>query len=463
MIGAGGQAGQDDAANLLKPALARGELRTIAATTWSEYKKYFEKDAALARRFQVVKVEEPSEHQCLIMMRGLVASLEKHHNVRILDEAVFASVRLSHRFLAGRQLPDKAVSILDTACARLSLGQNATPPALEDPTRQIDALDVQKRILDRETVVGATTRRSWPRSQTQRTAADAKLKALQERWDKERELVAKIRELREKLEARPCGERDSRAGPPALPTSSQAGTAGPGSRARRAAGRDRPDPGLRGRADCRRGAFRLDRHSRRQDAQGRNRHRAGAAGASGQARHRAASCHGDHQPAGPDLARISRRSQQAGRRFHAGWAQRRGQDGDRARAFRPALRRRAQPDHHQYVGVSGAAYRFDAEGIASGLRGLRRRRRADRSGAAPALFGGAAGRSGKGSSRRAGALLPGLRQGQHGGRRRPPDRLQEQHHHPDDQRLHRPDDEAGGRSGDRAQPARAWSRPSSRT
>ena len=155
MIGAGGQAGQNDAANLLKPALARGELRTIAATTWSEYKKYFEKDAALARRFQVVKVEEPSEHQCLIMMRGLVASLEKHHNVRILDEAVYASVRLSHRFLAGRQLPDKAVSILDTACARLSLGQNATPPAIEDTTRQIDALEVQKRILDRETVVGA--------------------------------------------------------------------------------------------------------------------------------------------------------------------------------------------------------------------------------------------------------------------------------------------------------------------
>src|SRR5258708_5043828 len=155
MIGAGGQAGQNDPANLLKPALPRGELRTIAATTWSEYKKYFEKDAALARRFQVVKVEEPSEHQCMIMMRGLVASLEKHHNVRILDEAVYASVRLTHRFLAGRQLPDKAVSILDTACARLSLGQNATPPAIEDLTREIDALEVQKRILEREETVDA--------------------------------------------------------------------------------------------------------------------------------------------------------------------------------------------------------------------------------------------------------------------------------------------------------------------
>jgi len=201
MIGAGGQAGQNDAANLLKPALARGELRTIAATTWSEYKKYFEKDAALARRFQVVKVEEPSEHQCLIMMRGLVASLEKHHNVRILDEAVYASVRLSHRFLAGRQLPDKAVSILDTACARLSLGQNATPPALEDTTRQIDALDVQKRILERETIVGADHQEKLGEIEEQKTAATAKLKALQERWDKERELVTKIRELREKLES----------------------------------------------------------------------------------------------------------------------------------------------------------------------------------------------------------------------------------------------------------------------
>jgi type VI secretion system protein VasG len=201
MIGAGGQAGQNDAANLLKPALARGELRTIAATTWSEYKKYFEKDAALARRFQVVKVEEPTEHQCMIMMRGLVASLEKHHNVRILDEAVFASVRLSHRFLAGRQLPDKAVSILDTACARLSLGQNATPPAIEDLTRQIDALEVQKRILDREEIVGTDHQEKLAEIATEKAAAEANLKTLTERWDKERELVAKIRELRNKLEA----------------------------------------------------------------------------------------------------------------------------------------------------------------------------------------------------------------------------------------------------------------------
>src|SRR6202522_2124307 len=201
MIGAGGQAGQNDAANLLKPALARGELRTIAATTWSEYKKFFEKDAALARRFQVVKVEEPVEAQADGMLRGVKSTLEKHHHVRILDEAVYASVRLSHRFLAGRQLPDKAVSILDTACARLALSQSATPPAIEDLTREIDALEVQKRILDREEIVGADHQEKLAEIASQKGKADASLKTLQDRWNKECELVGKIREIREKLEA----------------------------------------------------------------------------------------------------------------------------------------------------------------------------------------------------------------------------------------------------------------------
>ena len=138
LIGAGGQAGQGDAANLLKPALARGELRTIAATTWAEYKKYFEKDAALARRFQPIKVEEPSEAQAIAMMRGLVAALEKHHRVRILDEAVAEAVRQSHRYISGRQLPDKCVSVLDTACARVAIAQTATPEVMEDCQRQIE-------------------------------------------------------------------------------------------------------------------------------------------------------------------------------------------------------------------------------------------------------------------------------------------------------------------------------------
>jgi len=211
MIGAGGQAGQNDAANLLKPALARGELRTIAATTWSEYKKYFEKDPALARRFQVVKVEEPTETQCMVMMRGLVGALEKHHKVRILDEAVAGGVRLSHRYLAGRQLPDKAVSVLDTACARLSLAQNATPPAIEDATRRLDDLAVQKRVLERELAVGVDHNERLADISRQTTDVQDCLSALRARWDKERDLVSKIRDLRAQLEGDRPGGADAAA------------------------------------------------------------------------------------------------------------------------------------------------------------------------------------------------------------------------------------------------------------
>ncbi len=201
MIGAGGQAGQNDAANLLKPALARGELRTIAATTWSEYKKYFEKDPALARRFQLVKVEEPSEAQCELMMRGVVTALEKHHTVRILDEGLSAAVKLSHRFLPDRQLPDKAVSVLDTACARLALGQNSTPAAIEDATRTLDDLAVQMRILERETAVGMDHAERVGAIEAQKAATQTHLDELRARWEQERELVTRIREIRGKLEA----------------------------------------------------------------------------------------------------------------------------------------------------------------------------------------------------------------------------------------------------------------------
>ncbi|HXB72170.1 MAG TPA: type VI secretion system ATPase TssH [Candidatus Acidoferrales bacterium] len=201
MIGAGGQAGQNDAANLLKPALARGELRTIAATTWSEYKKYFEKDPALARRFQLVKVEEPTETQCALMMRGVVPTLENHHNVRILDEGLLASVRLSHRYLPDRQLPDKAISVLDTACARLALGQNSIPPALEDANRTLEDLAVQTRILERESAVGADHAERLTGIAENRAATEAHLKELTARWDVERDLVNRIREMRLQLEA----------------------------------------------------------------------------------------------------------------------------------------------------------------------------------------------------------------------------------------------------------------------
>ncbi|MGA2982352.1 MAG: type VI secretion system ATPase TssH [Terriglobia bacterium] len=214
MIGAGGQAGQGDAANLLKPALARGELRTIAATTWSEYKKYFEKDPALARRFQVVKVEEPIETQCMVMMRGIVPSLEKHHKVRILDEGLTAAVHLSHRYLAGRQLPDKAVSVLDTACARLALGQSATPPAIEDCVRLIDDLAVQQRILGREAAVGTDHRERLAEIALKKAETESRLSGLRSRFEKESGLVTRIREIRTQLEG---GSAPASAGAPPQP------------------------------------------------------------------------------------------------------------------------------------------------------------------------------------------------------------------------------------------------------
>jgi type VI secretion system protein VasG len=208
MIGAGGSAGQNDAANLLKPALARGELRTIAATTWAEYKKYFEKDPALARRFQVVKIEEPTEEQAITMMRGITASLEAHHNVRILDEAVEASVRLSHRYISGRQLPDKCVSVLDTACARLALSHSATPPQIEDCNRRISQLGNQIEALQREEITGGGHADRIAELSEARKQAEAELTAFKERWEKERALVVKIREIREKLEAAVQGNGD---------------------------------------------------------------------------------------------------------------------------------------------------------------------------------------------------------------------------------------------------------------
>ncbi|HYP28085.1 MAG TPA: type VI secretion system ATPase TssH [Blastocatellia bacterium] len=208
MIGAGGQAGQNDAANLLKPALARGELRTIAATTWAEYKKYFEKDAALARRFQVVKVEEPSEEQAIIMMRGLTETLENHHKVRILDEAVADAVALSHRYISGRQLPDKAVSVLDTACARVAIGQAATPPAIEDAQRRIDQMAVEIGALEREAVTGADHRSRISELQEGRSGYEQRLATLRDQWEKEKGLIDQIREIRTRLEEQAGGRKD---------------------------------------------------------------------------------------------------------------------------------------------------------------------------------------------------------------------------------------------------------------
>jgi type VI secretion system protein VasG len=201
MIGAGGAAGQNDAANLLKPALARGELRTIAATTWAEYKKYFEKDPALTRRFQVIKVEEPEEAAAVQMMRGVSPKLEKHHGVRILDEAVVESVRLSQRYIPARQLPDKSVSVLDTACARVSIGQAATPGLLEDLHRRIDALAHEKDLLAREAALGARHGERIAALDAELADCEKQRQALDGQWTGEKALVARISEIRRNLEA----------------------------------------------------------------------------------------------------------------------------------------------------------------------------------------------------------------------------------------------------------------------
>lgn len=206
MIGAGGAAGQNDAANLLKPALARGELRTIAATTWSEYKKYFEKDAALARRFQVVKVDEPTESQAVNMLRGLTDMMEHHHNVRLLDDAVIEAVRLSHRYLTGRQLPDKAVSVLDTSCARVAIGQTAVPAGVEDLRRLITSLETETRILKREAASGGNHDERINKLESDTTSKAQELLELEQHWQDELVLVQKIRELRLTLEAGLSGE-----------------------------------------------------------------------------------------------------------------------------------------------------------------------------------------------------------------------------------------------------------------
>jgi type VI secretion system protein VasG len=200
LIGAGGGAGQNDAANLLKPALARGELRTIAATTWAEYKKYFEKDAALTRRFQVVKVEEPSEATAIAMVRGLVSILEKHHRIRILDEAVSEAVRLSARFIPSRQLPDKAVSLIDTACARVAMSQAASPAAVEDLQRRIALIDTETGILEREMASGGDHAARVAELTDERGQAKDALGTLERRWQQEKAIAGEVADARKALE-----------------------------------------------------------------------------------------------------------------------------------------------------------------------------------------------------------------------------------------------------------------------
>jgi len=199
LIGAGGSAGTGDAANLLKPALARGTLRTIAATTWSEYKKYFEKDPALTRRFQVVKIDEPHEEKAIQMVRCLANVMESHHKVLLLDEALEDAVKLSHRYIPDRQLPDKCVSVLDTACARVAISQSAVPPEVEDSRRKIDTLKTEAGIIEREQAVGVDIKDRKQIVESKLTEEAQRLEQLEQRWLKEKQLIDQILELRIEL------------------------------------------------------------------------------------------------------------------------------------------------------------------------------------------------------------------------------------------------------------------------
>jgi type VI secretion system protein VasG len=199
LVGAGGAAGTGDAANLLKPALARGTLRTIGATTWAEYKKHIEKDPALTRRFQTVKIEEPSEEKAVLMMRGIVSAMEKHHRVQVLDVALEAAVKLAHRYIADRQLPDKSVSLLDTACARVAVSHHATPAEVEDCQRRIEALTTESEIIGRERAIGVDIGERADKVSQALSAEGKRLEELREVWAREKKLVDEILALRARL------------------------------------------------------------------------------------------------------------------------------------------------------------------------------------------------------------------------------------------------------------------------
>jgi len=199
LIGAGGAQGTGDAANLLKPALARGTLRTVAATTWAEYKKYFEKDPALTRRFQVVQIDEPDEEKAIQMMRCLGGVMEKHHEVLVLDEALEASVKLSHRYIPARQLPDKSISVLDTACARVAISQHATPGTVEYHQKRLEMLEMEQGIVIKEDALGIDTKDRLEKLKESIIEEEKVLAELDIRWQQEKDLVEKILEIRAKL------------------------------------------------------------------------------------------------------------------------------------------------------------------------------------------------------------------------------------------------------------------------
>jgi type VI secretion system protein VasG len=218
LIGAGGQEGTGDAANLLKPALARGTLRTIAATTWSEYKRYIEKDPALTRRFQPIPVNEPDEAQAIAMMRRMAGVLERHHGVEITDDAVAAAVTLSHRYIPARQLPDKSLSLLDTACARVAVGRHAPPSSVEHQRHTIAALELELEVLGRQAADGEDVGERRSAVETGLAEGRLALEATEARWQAEGALVDKIRATRAELRASAAAAAAAEAGQDAVPS-----------------------------------------------------------------------------------------------------------------------------------------------------------------------------------------------------------------------------------------------------
>ena len=201
LVGAGGAAGTGDAANLLKPALARGTLRTVGAPTFAEYKKHIEKDPALTRRFQTVTVDEPDEKKAILMMRGVASTMEKHHKAQILDEALEAAVKLSARYIPSRQLPDKSVSLLDTACARVAVSLHATPAEVDDSRKRIDSLNTELGIIAREKAIGIDVGEREADASEHLANEKARLATLEARWEQEKTLVSEMLDLRAKLRA----------------------------------------------------------------------------------------------------------------------------------------------------------------------------------------------------------------------------------------------------------------------
>ncbi len=446
LVGAGGAAGTGDAANLLKPALARGTLRTVAATTWAEYKKHIEKDPALTRRFQVVQVDEPSEHKAILMMRGVASTMEQHHQVQILDEALEAAVKLSHRYIPARQLPDKSVSLLDTACARVAISLHAVPAEVDDSRRRIEALETELGIIGRERAIGVAIGTRQADTQAALDEERARLSELEARWAEEKALVDELLATRASLRA---------AAEPVDGTSREAGADTPAlDQGELDALRERlgelqaslsalqgEDPLILPTVDYQAVAsvvadwtgipvgrmarneidtvLRLDEHLKKRII--------------GQ----------DHA-----LAMIAKRIQTSRAGLDnpskpIGVFLLAGTSGVGKTETALALAEAMYGGEQNIITINMSEFQ-EAHTVstlkgAPRLRRLWRRRCADRGGTAQALQRGAAGRGGEGPPGRARDLLSGLRQGRDGGRRRPPDRLQEHPHPAHHQRRHRHD------------------------